>query len=115
MQRLATQHSIDSHQIHDLEWAISMERKKRKRGKRLNLLGESDSGPQFFSPSKVVAAREYQAEKEAKEEREKQEKINRKVQAAIKRKQVEMEKKERALQREMARQMAQEKKAQALL
>ena len=36
-----------------------MEKKKRRRGKRLNLLGQEDSGPQFWSPIKVVVVREY--------------------------------------------------------
>ena len=43
------------------------EKKRRKRGKRLNLLGEEDSGPQFFSPRRVQAAREFQAAKEEEE------------------------------------------------
>ena len=45
--------------------ALKVEKQKRNRGKRLNLLGEEDNGPQLFSPR---AAREFAAQKEAEEE-----------------------------------------------
>lgn len=35
--------------------ALKAERKKRNRGKKLNLLGEDDDGPQLFSLSRVQA------------------------------------------------------------
>lgn len=38
-----------------LEALKAGEKKKRNRGIRLNLLGEEDNGPQFFSPSKIQA------------------------------------------------------------
>ena len=46
-----------------------MEKKKRRRSKRLNLLDQEDSGPQFWSPIKIVAAREYQALKKRRRNR----------------------------------------------
>jgi hypothetical protein len=61
--RLAAQHSIDQHTIIGLTNAMKLERKKRQRGKKLNLLGESDVGPQFFSPARIQAARLFQAQK----------------------------------------------------
>ena len=64
---LAVQHVIDQHVINGLIEALKHERKRRRRGKRLNLLGEEDSGPQFFSPIKVQAARDFQALKEEDE------------------------------------------------
>ena len=51
--------------------ALKAEKKKRNRGKRLNLLGEEDNGPQLFSPSKIQAAREYAQGKEAEKEQHK--------------------------------------------
>ena len=37
--------------------------------KRLNLVGEMDTGvPQFFSPTRVLAAKDYQENKEAAEQ-----------------------------------------------
>jgi hypothetical protein len=51
-EKLAAQHSINEHIINGLQEAFKIEKKKRARGKRLNLIGlEDDSGPQFFSPS----------------------------------------------------------------
>ena len=69
-ERLAAQHSIDEHEKRGLTEALRAEKKKRQRGKRLNLLGEEDVGPQFFSPSRILAARAFQAAKRAKEEQE---------------------------------------------
>ena len=72
-----------------------MEKKKRKRGKKLNLLGLEDSGPQFFSPSKVQTAREFQALKEENEIIKRQEIEERKAQKAAKKQQKEEEKAQR--------------------
>ncbi len=46
-ERLAAQQSILLHKRARLVGALQIEKTKRKRGKRLNLLGEEDSGPQF--------------------------------------------------------------------
>ena len=73
-ERLASEHSIDQHIIRGLTEALKMEKKRRKRGARLNLLGEKDDGPQFFSPSKVQAAKDFQTSKE-EEKLKKQEDI----------------------------------------
>ena len=51
---------------------IQLEKRKRQRGKRLNLYGKEDSGAQFFSPSHILKAREYQVAKEAIEAQKKQ-------------------------------------------
>ena len=45
LERMAAQHEIDEHEKRGLEKALKMEKKKRQRGKRLNLLGEEDNGP----------------------------------------------------------------------
>ncbi|MCJ1484070.1 hypothetical protein MMC06_004238 [Schaereria dolodes] len=47
--------------------ALQQEKKRRKQGKRLNLMGVKDSGPQFYSPAKVQAAQDFQAGKEEEE------------------------------------------------
>jgi hypothetical protein len=68
--RLAAQNSIANHTISGLIGALKTEKRKRNRGKRLNLLGEEDGGPQFFSPSRVLRAKTYSGEKEAQEQAE---------------------------------------------
>ena len=95
-ERLAAHHDIDLHVIERLKTDIKQERKRRKCGKRLNLCGEQDSGPQFYGPEEVKAAQDYQASKEVEEEQQKQEIIDKKEQAAAKRVQKEKERVERA-------------------
>ena len=63
--RLATQHTIDQYTKKGLLKALKIEKKKRTRGKRLNLIGKECSSLQFFSPTRIQAARAYQQEKEA--------------------------------------------------
>ena len=63
-ERLVSEHAIDQHIIQGLNTALKIEKKRRQRGKGLNLLGEEASGPQFFSPSKVHAARDVLKAKE---------------------------------------------------
>jgi hypothetical protein len=79
--------------------AIAIEKKKRSRSKRLNLVGEEDSGPQFFSPGRIQAAREFQALKEDEREAEKAEKALKKAEAEVLRQQKELEKVDRAKKR----------------
>ncbi|KAI9651876.1 MAG: hypothetical protein M1829_002120, partial [Trizodia sp. TS-e1964] len=74
---------------------LKNEKKKRKRGKKLNLLGEEESGPQFFSPGRIAAARDFQAEKNQKEEEHRQGIGSRKLLAASKKAQKEKNKIER--------------------
>ena len=64
---LATQHEIDRHVEQGLIGALKDEKKRRRRGKKLNLLGEEGSGPQFFSPTRIQAARDYQESKQTNE------------------------------------------------
>ena len=61
---------------------LGKEKKRRKRGKKLNLVGEEDTGAQLFHFSRVYAALEYQAAKEAVGQAEKAEKEAKKAQAA---------------------------------
>jgi hypothetical protein len=62
---LAAQNSIANHTITGLIRALKMEKRKRNRRKRLNLVREEDNRPQFFSPSWVHCAKAYSEEKEA--------------------------------------------------
>lgn len=64
---LAAQVSINQHIINGLYTALKLERQKRKKGKKLNLVGEDDIGLQFYSPSQVRHALVFQDEKEANE------------------------------------------------
>src|SRR5450432_3577748 len=82
-EKLAAQDSIHRHIIKGLQQSLQIEKTKRKRGKRLNLLGEEDNGPQFFTPERVRAAIEYQAQKEDEEEAERQLKIDNKARKAL--------------------------------
>src|SRR5450755_4127492 len=110
-EKLAAQHSIDEHIINGLQEAFKIEKKKRARGKRLNLIGqEGDSGPQFFSPSQIQAARRYYKEKEDNEAIQKQLKADEKARKALEKEKNEVEKKERALEREKKRKEAKIKK-----
>lgn len=110
-ERLATQVEIDHHIVNGLRRSIRIEQKRRKKGKRLNLLGEDDVGPQFFSPSRVLAARQFQAQKEAAEQAERQRIADKKAQAATNKARKEAAKAERALQVVLRRQHAQEERA----
>lgn len=76
--------------------ALKAEKKKRNRGKRLNLLGEEDNGPQLFSPSKIQAAREYAQGKEAEKEQHKRDAEEKRREQQRKKVQGEIEKKARA-------------------
>jgi hypothetical protein len=106
-ERLAAQHTIDEHIINGLQEAFKIEKKKQARGKRLNLIGiEDDSGPQFFSPSQIQAARRFQAEKEDEETLQKQVKADEKARKALEKEKSEVEKKERASEREKKRKEA---------
>jgi hypothetical protein len=107
-EQLATQVSIDNHIITSLQRSIKIEKKKRQRGERLNLIGEEESSrPQFFSPARIKAAREHQDKKEAEEAAEKQVKANNKVRRAREKEEKEAEKKKKAKERIQKRHEAQ--------
>ena len=66
-ERLVSQHSIDQHMLNSLANTLKDKKKKRRRGKRLNLVGDEDIGAQFFSPARVEAAQAWQVVKDTKE------------------------------------------------
>jgi len=93
---------------------LKEEKKRRKRGKRLNLVGEEDSGAQLFYSSRVQAALVYEAEKEAKLAVEKAEKASKKAKGAENRQRKEEQAQERALQRQVATEARAKAKAEKL-
>ena len=86
---LSAQYAIDRHIKEGLIETIKNKKKKRQRGKHMNLLGEEESGPQFFSPTHIQAARDYQEIKEAEKAQQQQETANRKAAAKEKKKEKE--------------------------
>ena len=81
--QLAAQVAIQTHIIRGLNNALKMEKKKRQRDKAMNLVGEEDSGPQFFSPGRIQRARDLQNEKEAHAQAERERIAEKKVKAAV--------------------------------
>ena len=59
-----------------------MERQKRKKGKKLNLVGEDNIRPQFYSLDRVKHALAFQDEKEANEQADQDWITNKKTQSA---------------------------------
>jgi DDE superfamily endonuclease len=113
-ERLAAEHSIAIHRCRGLEQALQLEKRKRQKGKRLNLVGEEASGAQFFSPERVRAARAFQAQKEAEKQLELDLKAEKKAQATSKRLEKEKEKAERAVKAAEKKQLAAEQKLQKM-
>ena len=111
-EQLTSQHSVDAHIITGLSNALRNEKKKRQRGKRLNLLGENGVGPQFFSPSRIQLARDYQNQKDLIEAQRQQEIADKKDQSALKKAQKEADKIQRAINRDIATKARAEKAAE---
>jgi hypothetical protein len=111
-EKLAAQHSIDRHEIKGLVIAIKLEKKKRRRGAKLNLVGEEKQEAEFYSPSRVQQALELYAAKEANEQLRKEGIAQRKATAIATREKKAADKAAQALERQVQRQLAQEKKAQ---
>ena len=103
---------MDIHVQNGLIEALKQEKKRRHLEKRLNLVGEEESGPQFFSPSRVQAARDYQASKETEEAKRQQGIKDIKAAAAAQKEQKEKEKNERADDVVVRRQIQGDAKAQ---
>jgi hypothetical protein len=92
--------------------ALTQEKKRRQRGKRLNLLGEEEAGvAQFFSPQRILTAKAYQEGKEEAIEEEKRQKALRKEEATAKREELHAQKEERRIQRQLYQEANSEQKA----
>ena len=110
--RLAASNSIAQHTIHGLIRALKTEKRKRNRGKRLNLLGEESNGPQVFTPNQVHRAKAYSDELKAKEDVERMRINDKKATALANRIRNEQERSARALQTSIRKEEAAQKKAQ---
>jgi hypothetical protein len=102
-EQLAAQHSVDEHTKKGLIESLKREKKSHNRGKRLNLLGEEDTGPQLFSTPRVRAAQDFQAAKKAEEEKERARIASKKAASAVKKAREEAAKADRALQLALAK------------
>lgn len=69
--KLAARHEIDLHDKTGLYEALVIEKKKRQRGRKLNLKGEPSGGAQLFDEGDIQEAQDYQAAKDAEEAAEK--------------------------------------------
>lgn len=89
-EKLAVKNEILEHQNKSLHQALIGEKKRRTRSKPMGLVDKDNPGrAQFFSPSKVEAARQRAQEVEAEKEQEKAE-------AAERRRRKELEREEKA-------------------
>jgi hypothetical protein len=97
-EELAAQAALDKHTKEGLFESLKLEKKCHNRGKKLNLLGEEDCGPQLFSTERVKAAQTFQAQKEEEERRERARIDANKAAAAIKKAEKEAKAAEKRLQ-----------------
>ena len=102
-ERLAAQHSLNEHTKKGLIKTVKEEKKRRQRGKKLNVLGEEDHGPQFYSLTTIKRAQDVQAAKAAEVEVEKARIASNKITNAAKKAKSDAEKAEKALQRQLAK------------
>ena len=105
---IATKISILEHENRGLRKSIILEKKKRKKGKRLNLCGEISKGVEVYSPVTVGRARAYHETKEAAEALELQAKEERKIKRAanaLKNKQLKEEKEARQAAAQLAKEL----------
>ena len=112
-EKLATRLEIVQHENIGLRKAIIHEKKKRKRGRALQLFEEGDNPAQarFFSPEKISRIRMRNAEVEQEERQRQLDKQDRKLQGAISRAEKAREAQEKKEARQLARQAAREQVA----
>jgi hypothetical protein len=116
LHRLAAQHSIDDHTNCGLWWALADQKKRKAKRRNLNLRGEEARKPEFWGPSEVLAANQYQATQDAQTKAKKLQTADRKARAAANKVQKELLKEEaaaRRVERERVRKLKEEQKTQA--
>ena len=116
LHRLAAQHSIDDHTVCGLRWALADQQKRKAKRRNLNLCGEEAGKPEFWGPSEVLTANQYQAAQDTQTEAKKLQTADRKARAAANKIQKELLKEEaaaRRAERERVRKLKEEQKAQA--
>lgn len=111
-ERLAARQEILTHEVTGLRRAIQHEKRKRNRGKRLNLVGDEAGGPILFSPDQVLRARTVLEQKEQEQVDRKARIEARKVAAAVAREKRAQEKVEKAEAMALRRQERAAEKAQ---
>lgn len=94
-ERFVVKHFMNQHIIKNFIEAFQNEKKRRQKGKKLNLLSEESSGPQFFSPNKVQAARDRLKAKETEKTQKQQDLEGKKALAAATKKQKKEDKAEK--------------------
>jgi hypothetical protein len=109
-EKLAAELEIVRHENQGLRKAVFHEKKKRKRGKAMNLYDPEENEGQalFFSPAKVARVRQRIAEEEQAQHQRKQTASNKKLQVVITRDEKAREAEERKITRNLIRQAARE-------
>ncbi len=107
-EKLATELDIVRHENQGLRRAVLHEKKKRKRGKAMNLYDPEENEGQalFFSPAKIARVRQRAADEEQAGRQRKQTASDKKLQAAIARDEKAREAEGRKIARNLARQAA---------
>lgn len=107
----ATKLELTKHENGQLKAALFCEKERRTRSKRLGLTGEVATGaPEFYSPTRVIKAKEFQETKAATQEEETRQKALRKVEKEHARVQKLAQQQETKLQKEMVRTFEKERK-----
>ena len=109
---LTAKTSIYEHQLRGLEKSLQLEKRKRKKGKKLHGAGEATGGAQFWGPEEIQAAKERNATKEAEKQLIEDEKAAKKASALEKKLQKQIEKAQRAIRLLEKRQALAEEKLQ---
>lgn len=94
--KLSADHEVDEHVKKGLIKSLELEKKKRKRGKKMNLAGNETNGCELYGPVEIGEARAFQKEKEERATQEREEKITKNSEA-------DARKVEEALQKEIRR------------
>jgi hypothetical protein len=113
-EKLATKLKIVRHENKGLRDAIIYEKKKRKRGKAMNLYDPDEKEGQalFFSPAKIARVRQRNADAEQAERQRKQDASDKKLQKAVARAEKAREAEEKRNRRRLEREQAKEQVAQ---
>jgi hypothetical protein len=112
-EKLAAELEIVRHENQGLRRAVIHEKKKRKRGKAMNLYDPDENEGQalFFSPAKIARVRQRIADAEEAERQRKQTASDKKLQAAVAREEKAREAEEKRNRRVLLRQAAREQLA----
>jgi hypothetical protein len=104
--------AIAEYRARNLQEALQIEKKKRQRGKYLNLAGKETAHGQWWGVPEIQIAKAKLAEKTALEEQEQLRKEQQNIEKEIKRWEKEQEKAAKVLQRDINRQVKEQKKAE---